>query len=135
MPANAKQLELMIEGVDSRGKCKWLDGEYLRREDNFAIDGYLGLEAWPRTGVSRVHIMYDPHKTTPAKIKTAKTEGVLRPDADWPRSRFRIIGFDPMTLPDTAELDEVFEVPEIDNLPTMPELPPELPVSVHRIWH
>jgi len=153
-PKDAAHLELMIEGVGCRGKCNRLDGQYLHREDAFAIDGYLGLQAWPGTGASRVRVFYDPTKTNPDEIKTAITEAVDLPDTYWqqddghvPQSHFTIVGYDPMALPDLPGLQDVpalpefpeipdlpgeptpesfedIEVPEIDDLPELPELPP-----------
>ncbi|MCO6437038.1 MAG: 4Fe-4S binding protein [Phycisphaerae bacterium] len=72
-PSVADHLELRMNGLDCRGRANLLK-YFLERDDLYAVDGYVQLEAWPGPGLARVRISFDPQRADAARIRRAITE-------------------------------------------------------------
>jgi polyferredoxin len=97
-PGKLAALELRIENVTCRGRATLLAG-FLERDDDFAIPGYLKLEAWPGPGAARVRVTYDASRTDEAAIKEAITEPYFdAAEKIWRMSPFVIQGYDSLGL-------------------------------------
>ncbi len=93
-------VELEIENLTCRGKATLL-WYFLDRDDEFAIKGYLKIEAWPGPGQAKTRISYDPTLTEETAIKEAVTEPYFDlVEQFWRPSPFRIEGYDPLDLDD-----------------------------------
>ncbi len=89
-PAGRTQvLRLKIHGVGCRDKAKRLT-EFVARQDDLEIPGYVKLEAWPGTEPAAVHITYEPGRTTPAAIEKAITSLYLDAGGAWRVSPFSV---------------------------------------------
>jgi hypothetical protein len=95
-PAETASVELGVYNLTCRGKASLLQ-YFLTRDDLYAVDGYLKLEAWPGSEVSKVVVRYDPDETDAAAIKEAIVTPYYDRDAGfWRESPFRIEGYDPL---------------------------------------
>jgi ferredoxin len=99
-PAEIAAAELRIESLTCRGRGTLL-WYYLTRDDIFAVEGYLKLEAWPAPGAADARVIYDPQVTAEQIIKDAIVEPYFDSDAlTWRPSPFVIEGYDPLGLDD-----------------------------------
>lgn len=62
--------EFHIENLTCRGKATLLMW-FLERDDEFAVPGYLKLEAWPGPGAARARITYDPSAADESALRDA----------------------------------------------------------------
>jgi polyferredoxin len=69
-PETVASVDLTVHGVTCRGSSAGLI-EWLQRDDEYAITGYLDVDIWPSADGGRVIIAYDPAKTSPAEIRRA----------------------------------------------------------------
>jgi NAD-dependent dihydropyrimidine dehydrogenase PreA subunit len=76
VPASVESLSLRVEGPKCRHSTEQFVA-WLERHDEYAIRGYLKVEAWPEPGFAPVRISFDPQRTSAAKIKRAICEPVL----------------------------------------------------------
>jgi hypothetical protein len=95
-PARATTVELQVQNLTCRGSAT-LFSYFLERDDEYAIPGYLKIEAWPGPGAVPVHITYDPQQTDETGIKEAITEPYFDGDI-WRPSPFAIEGYDPLDI-------------------------------------
>jgi ferredoxin len=97
-PAEAGIVELEISQLTCRGRGTLL-WYFLDRDDLYAVEGYLRLEAWPGPGPAKVLVGYDPSRAGETAIKLAITEPYFD-DANnrWRSSPFEITGYDPLGL-------------------------------------
>lgn len=99
-PEVTRIVELDIAGLSCRGRASLLVF-FLDRDDEYAVPGYLKLEAWPGPGTGRTRITCDPGRTGEAVIKRAVTEPYFNlADGMWRASPFDIEGYDPFGDPD-----------------------------------
>jgi len=98
-PAHTSVLHLRVNGVTCRGAATRFALYYLDRDDEFAVPGYLKIEAWPGPDYPSVRITYDPAQTNDLAIKKAITEPYFNTaTGQWDASPFRIEGYDPLGL-------------------------------------
>ncbi len=95
-PARTATVRLEVAGVRCRHSTELFTVQ-LERDDEYRIEGYLRVEAWPNPQVGAVRVTYDPQATNEAAIKRAITE----PQFDhrrntWQFSAYRIVGYDPL---------------------------------------
>ena len=91
-------VELEIRNLTCRGRGTLL-WYFLERDDVFAVDGYLRLEAWPGAGAARARVRYDPASSDESSIKQAITEPYFDVVGNhWRPSPFEIEGYDPFGL-------------------------------------
>jgi polyferredoxin len=91
-PAQTSSVSLNIFGVKCRESALSL-AECFERRDEYAVAGYVRVEAWPAPEIGRVRIIYDPTTTTALGIQRA----IAMPTFDLvsgavQRSTFRIEG-------------------------------------------
>jgi len=99
-PAETAVLRLEIHNLTCRGNATLLT-YFLERDDEFALAGYIKLEAWPALQAAPVRITYDPTQTNELAIKRAVTEPYFDLVEDiWRPSPFQIVGYDPLGLND-----------------------------------
>ena len=96
VPAVTATTELDVIGLTCHGKATLLM-YFLERDDEFELDGYLKLQAWPGPGAARTRIIFDPSLCDEDAIKQA----VIEPYYDalgalWRLSPFEIKGYDPL---------------------------------------
>ncbi len=97
-PTETAVAELAVHNLTCRGKASLFD-YFVTRDDLYALDGYVRMEAWPGPGAVKVRIIYDPNKTDVDAIKEAITEPYYDRDGDrWRNSPFEIEGYDPLAL-------------------------------------
>ncbi len=95
---NTEQVELGILNMTCRGKTSTL-WSLLEREDEFAIDGYLKLEAWPGPGFARARVTFDADSTDGTRVKEAITSPFFDAGlSSWEIPIFEIEGYDPYGL-------------------------------------
>jgi len=95
-PQEASAAEVRIEPLTCRGKGNLL-WYYLDRDDLFAVEGYLRLEAWPGPGPARARILFDPERTDEEGVKQAIVQPYYDEAGDlWRPSPFEIEGYDPL---------------------------------------
>ncbi len=98
-PAQTSVLHLRVSGLTCRGAATRFTLYYLDRDDEFAVPGYLKIEAWPGPGYASARITYDPAQTNELAIKQAITEPYFNTaTGGWDASPFRIEGYDPLGL-------------------------------------
>lgn len=86
-----EQVQLRVEGLDCRGRANLLK-YFLERDDLYAIEGGLRLDAWPGPGAAALRVTFDPHLADPARIRRAITEPYFDSLAGvWRFSPFRLI--------------------------------------------
>jgi ferredoxin len=96
-PGRTESVELKINNLTCRGRANLLV-YYLERDDEFAVRGYLKLEAWPGPGFAEVRVTFDPAQANPQTVRQAILEPYYDPaDDTWRFSPFEIHGF---ALPD-----------------------------------
>lgn len=99
-PEQIASVELEVDGVTCRGRGSQLTDRYLFRTDDFALTGYLKVEAWPGPGFTRLRVSFDPSLVEPDAVADAIAEPVYDPDEDiWWTSPFTVKGHDPFKLP------------------------------------
>jgi polyferredoxin len=97
-PTEVSVVELRIEELTCRGRGTLL-WYFLERDDMYAIDGYLKIEAWPGPGAARASITFDPSLADELAVKEAITEPYYDAVEDyWRTSPFVIEGYDPLGL-------------------------------------
>jgi ferredoxin len=97
-PGKLATLDLNIDGLTCRGRATLFMG-FVTRDDEFAIPGYLKVEAWPGPAAARTRVIYDPARTDEAAIKEAITEPYFDAwEKLWRPSPFVIQGYDPLGL-------------------------------------
>ena len=97
-PAVAATLDLRISNLTCRGKANLLM-YYLERDDEFAVPGYVKLEAWPGPGAAPARITYDSSLSDDEAIRQAVTEPYFDAlEAIWRPSPFEIEGYDSLGL-------------------------------------
>ncbi|MDY7109239.1 MAG: 4Fe-4S binding protein [Planctomycetota bacterium] len=97
-PAEISTVEMRIEELTCRGRGTML-WYFLQRDDLYAVDGYLKLEAWPGPGAARAVVTFDPALADETRIRQAITEPFYDVAADfWRPSPFAIEGYDPLDL-------------------------------------
>jgi polyferredoxin len=88
--ASAAELQLRVRGLTCRGRAS-LFVYFLDRDDDLALDGALGLDAWPGPGTARARITFDPTVTDADTIREAITEPYFdRHGSTWRMSPFAI---------------------------------------------
>lgn len=89
-PAQTACAEWGIENLGCRGRANLLL-YYLQRDDDYALKGYLKLEAWPGPGHARTMITYDPAAIDRQAIEDAMTEPYFDAVAQiWRQSPFKL---------------------------------------------
>jgi hypothetical protein len=97
-PAQVATAEFGVQGLTCRGKAT-LFAYYLERDDEYAVPGYVKIEAWPGPGAAPTRILYDPSRTNVETIRQAITEPYYDATAAfWRPSPFTIEGYDPLGL-------------------------------------
>jgi polyferredoxin len=95
-PAQVESLDLFIEQLSCRGRAS-LFAYYLERGDEFAIPGYLRIEAWPGPGWAAARITFDSRSATARSVIEAITEPYYEPEPGiWRSSPFKVQGYDPL---------------------------------------
>ncbi|MCP4251006.1 MAG: hypothetical protein GY778_28545 [bacterium] len=95
--------ELEIRNLTCRGSAA-LFAYFLERDDEYALDGYLKIEAWPGPGAVPARITYDPEQANPMGIKEAITEPYFDAVGNvWRTSPFEVSGYDPLGLTGGSE--------------------------------
>lgn len=95
-PAETASVELGVEGLTCRGSAA-LFVYYLERDDEYALPGYLKIEAWPGPGYAPSRVTYDPAQTDESAIKDAIVEPYYDSVAHvWRPSPFTVEGYDPL---------------------------------------
>lgn len=81
-----------LTGLTCRGRATLLT-YFLERDDEFAIDGFLKIEAWPAPQQARVQITYDATGADEAALRAALTEAYYDRSAEmWRVSPFVLEG-------------------------------------------
>jgi ferredoxin len=102
-PAETAVVRLEIYNLTCRGNATLLT-YFLERDDEFALSGYLKLEAWSEPEAAPVRITYDPTRTDETAIKEAITEPYFDAVQNiWRTPPFRIVGYDPLGLNEAFE--------------------------------
>lgn len=95
-PARTDSIRLTVQGVQCRHSSEMFV-KYLSRADEFAIPGYLRVEAWPAPDGGVVQITFDPAQTNAAAIKHAIVEPTFdETTGRWNFSNYTIVGYDPL---------------------------------------
>ncbi|NQT17862.1 MAG: hypothetical protein HQ582_34230 [Planctomycetes bacterium] len=107
-PAQVSTVRLKVEDLTCRGRAN-LFFYFLKRDDLFAVPGYLKVEAWPAPGLAEIDVTFNSAVTDENAIKQAITEPYYDATADfWRASPFVIEGYDPLMLdgftPDADQL-------------------------------
>ncbi|HRX84136.1 MAG TPA: 4Fe-4S binding protein [Phycisphaerae bacterium] len=85
---------LRVDGVTCRGRATLL-AYFLERDDEFAVDGFLKIEAWPGPGRAAVDITYDAALADADAIRAALSEAYFdRATETWRVSPFAVEGYD-----------------------------------------
>ena len=72
-PAAVETVELEMEGLTCRGKASLLVF-FLDRDDEFALPGYVKLEAWPGPEAARARVTFDPAQADAGLVREAVTQ-------------------------------------------------------------
>jgi polyferredoxin len=89
-----------VRDLDCRGRANMLMS-FLYRDDEYALSGYLKVEAWPGPDPAALRITYDPALTSERSIQRAITEPYYNAGEDvWEMSPFEIVGYDPLAIDD-----------------------------------
>ena len=95
-PASTESVRLTVEGVLCRHSTE-IFVEYLWRTDEYAIPGYLKVEAWPAPEAGVVQITFDPTQTNASAIRHAIVEPAFdEATGRWIFSSYKIVGYDPL---------------------------------------
>lgn len=95
-PALVDQAEMQVNDFGCRGRANLLC-YFLERDDMFALDGFLRVEAWPSRGAARVCVTFDPQQIDAQQVKSAIVEPYYDVLIDqWRMSPFTIVGYDPL---------------------------------------
>jgi len=95
-PARTATLWLEVVGVRCRHSTE-LFADQFDREDEYRVNGYLRVEAWPDPRAGRVRLTYDSQATSEAAIKRAITEPLFDAQRNtWRFSAYQIVGYDPL---------------------------------------
>lgn len=95
-PAETAYVDLAVHDLTCRGRAT-LFVYYLERDDQYALPGYLRIEAWPGPDPAAARVIYDPGQTDADAIRQAVTEPYYDYDAGvWRSSPFAIEGYDPL---------------------------------------
>lgn len=93
-PTSTESVDLRIHDVTCRGRATMLTQFFLDRNDDFALPGYLKVEAWPGPGVAPVRVTFDPSLVSADNVRQAITEPYFNLlDDTWAFSPFRIEGY------------------------------------------
>jgi ferredoxin len=91
-------VELAVHELTCRGRGTLL-WYFLDRDDEFAIDGPLRLEAWPGSQPARVRVHFDPGRSDADLIRAAITMPYYDAVGDrWRTSPFDIEGYEPFAF-------------------------------------
>ncbi|HVP13868.1 MAG TPA: 4Fe-4S binding protein [Phycisphaerae bacterium] len=97
VPSRTASISLAVHELTCRGRANLL-AYFLERDDDYAIRGYLKIEAWPGPDVADVRIIYDPARTDESALKQAITEPYFDAAANiWRSSPFVIDGYDALS--------------------------------------
>ena len=72
-PATVAAVDLELEGLTCRGRASLLVF-FLDRDDEFALPGYMRLEAWPAPEAARARGTFDPARADADRVRAAVTE-------------------------------------------------------------
>ena len=101
-PARTETVDLRIGNLACRGNATLL-AYYVERDDEYALPGYVKIEAWPGPGMARALITFDPAQTNAQAVRAAITEPYFDAQANlWRMPQFVIEGYDPLEM---LELD------------------------------
>ena len=104
-PAQTESVRFRVAGLTCRGSAN-LFAYYLKRDDMFAIPGYMKIEAWPGPGGGEARITFDPSQTSVEAIQQAISEAYFDATGNlWRPSPFEIEGYDPLAAPQTTQPD------------------------------
>lgn len=94
-PAEPASVRLKVSGVTCRGTSEALV-QWLERDDEYAVPGYLKVETWPDPNLAAVRITFDPDQTDVAALKRALVLPYYNLlEDEWKRSEFSIDGYSP----------------------------------------
>jgi len=94
-PESVATVDLQVGELTCRGRATLLV-YFLDRDDEFALPGYLKLEAWPAPTAGRARISFDATGCDADAVRRAILEPYFNPiEARWHASPFTIIGYDP----------------------------------------
>jgi ferredoxin len=96
-PAATASLELGVSGVTCRGSSTGL-WNFIQRDDEFALPGYLRLETWPGGEFARVRVVFDPSQADDDTVRQAIVTPVFTDEGDWFVPDYTIEGYDPLGL-------------------------------------
>jgi hypothetical protein len=95
-PARTATVALRVHELTCRGRAN-LFAYFLERDDDYAVRGYVKIEAWPDPALADVRIIYDPVTANENAVKQAITEPYFDAGANtWRSSPFTIEGYDPL---------------------------------------
>jgi ferredoxin len=97
-PTKTESITLRVSGVKCRHSTEQFVEFLTTRDDEFALRGYLRVEAWPEPGWGAVRLVFDPTRDTAVRLRSAITEA--RFDAaggTWSHSPYRIQGYDALS--------------------------------------
>jgi polyferredoxin len=95
-PIRTATVALQVHELTCRGRAN-LFAYFLERDDEYAIRGYLKIEAWPGPNLAEVRVIFDPAQTEEKAVKQAVTEPYFDAAANlWRSSPFVIEGYDPI---------------------------------------
>jgi ferredoxin len=98
VPAETAVVDLRVRGITCRGSAN-LFSFFVDRDDDFAIPGYVRVEAWPGPGFVPVRIAYDPARADAEAVRRAITEPYYNAAENlWRTPHFEIEGYDPLNL-------------------------------------
>ena len=96
-PDVTASLELDVSGITCRGSSTGL-WNFIQRDDEFALPGYLRVETWPGEEYGRVRVVFDPTQADAEAVRQAIVTPVFTDDGDWFVPDYRIEGYDPLGL-------------------------------------
>ena len=89
-------VELQVTGLTCRGRASLLT-YFIDRDDEFAVPGFVRVEAWPGPGYVPVRVWFDPGQTDESAVQLALTSPYYDAGADiWRTPPFEVEGFDPL---------------------------------------
>ena len=90
-PTEAAAADLELAGLNCRGRATLLVF-FLDRDDEFALPGYVKLEAWPGPEKGRARVSYDPSQADPEMLRLGITEPYFNlADNLWYPSPFAVV--------------------------------------------
>ncbi len=96
-PDQTATVALHVHELTCRGRAN-LFAFFLERDDEYAIPGYIRIEAWPGPGAAEARIVYDAELADATLIKQAITEPYFDAVAGvWRSPPFRIEGYDALS--------------------------------------